>query len=111
MTYQSRGIGEAGTDIIGFKIGEILQDFGRARTGCRHFQYVRHANAHAANAGPAMALFGPNRDAEQEISYDGNVCRLAFDRQYAWPKGKQDSRVGIVPASRAIQAAASPCMS
>lgn len=57
------GVVEAGLDIGGLQIGEVLKDFGLRDASGEEIEHVLHANAHAADAGAAAALMRIEGDA------------------------------------------------
>jgi hypothetical protein len=68
MVETPRGVQQAGRDIVGFQIGEVLEDLLLRVARSQQFQDVDHANAHPTNAGAAPTLFGTDRDALEELS-------------------------------------------
>lgn len=74
MPKLSDGVSKAGANIVAFKVRKVLQNFGLLDAIGEHFQYVDNANAHATNAGAAVALFGAYCYAFQEFIH---VWKLA----------------------------------
>jgi hypothetical protein len=54
-------------NVITLKVREVREDLRFAYARCEHFQYVGHANAHAANARTTAALLRVIRDAVEEV--------------------------------------------
>ena len=63
MVQPFTGKAQAGTDILGFKIGMLSQDLFSSQVGGEQIQYVRNSNPHTPNTGASPALLGIYRDA------------------------------------------------
>lgn len=62
MASQIGGISQAGSDVVGFQIGEIPQNFLRRSPKRQHLQYIDDADTHPANARAPVALLGVDGD-------------------------------------------------
>jgi len=93
MAGQMGGIGEAGADIVLHEVREVAQDLVCLRARGKHLQHVGHADAHAANAGPPVALFGPDGDAREEIGHGRRIGETEGKRHL---RGKNDITAACV---------------
>ena len=68
MIHSSYRVAQAGSDIVGFRIGIVCEDLLPRFTRCQQLENVNHAHALTANAQPAAALFGVDRNAREMSS-------------------------------------------
>lgn len=62
MVQSVAGVEERSPDILGFQVGQFLQDLFCRKTCSQQIQYVRHANPHVTNTRLAAALLGIEAD-------------------------------------------------
>lgn len=62
MASQIGRIGQAGPNVVGFQVGEILQNFFRRSPKRQHLQYIDDADTHPANARASVALLRIDSD-------------------------------------------------
>ena len=74
MVYAAACVEQAGFEIVGFKVGHLIEDLRRIQPGREEVEHVTHTNAHPAHTRAAATL----------LWIDGNsVCEVFHARSLA----------------------------
>ena len=70
---ESGGVLQGGLQVGGFEVGHLGQNLLGGEAGGEELQHVGHADAHAANAGPAAALARVGGDAGEQGFHQAKI--------------------------------------
>jgi len=103
-----RGVGDGGQDVFPLETGIVGEDFVDGGPVGEEFQHVRHADAHAPDAGLSAALSGLDGDAWMDCGRHG----LSIPRIHGQSRAsKADETVPAAPSPRSgyVRPPAAPC--
>ena len=82
MIEVAGGVGEAGADVPGFKVGKIGEDFLRRGPIGEHVEHIFDADAHPADAWASATLAGIDGDAihAASVARGGALCQCQRPR-------------------------------
>ena len=91
-------------DVGILEIAIVCEDFGTTRPIRKHLEYLRHTNAHAANAGSPATLIGIEGDAvlyvhdpPGRIDYRSNCSPFESNRAPSWRLTAMELFLHVIP--------------